>query len=54
MSENDIRGFVEAQFNEESVVDLLKRLSRNQNVEKNSYRGKDFYRYILAGRRSGG
>ncbi len=54
MSENDIKSFVESQFNDEFVVDLLKRLSRNPNVEKNSYRGKDFYRYILAGRRSGG
>lgn len=54
MSENDIKSFVESQFNEESVTGLLKRLSRNPNVEKNSYHGKDFYRYILAGRRSGG
>ena len=54
MSEKDIKSFVEAEFNEESVGDLLKRLSKNPNVEKNSYRGKDFYRYILAGRRSGG
>lgn len=54
MSDKDIRSFVESQFNDEFVVDLLKRLSRNPNVEKNSYRGKDFYRYILAGRRSGG
>ncbi|WP_367363169.1 hypothetical protein [Mesotoga sp.] len=54
MSEKDIKSFVEAEFNEESVGDLLKRLSKNPNVEKNSYRRKDFYRYILAGRRSGG
>jgi len=54
MSENDIKSFVESQFNDEFVVDLLKRLNKNPNVEKNSYRGKVFYRYILAGRRSGG
>ncbi|MGC9322245.1 MAG: radical SAM protein [Kosmotogaceae bacterium] len=54
MSDKDIRSFVESQFKEESVTDLLKRLAENPNVDKKTYHGNNFYRYILATRRSGG
>ncbi|AFK08100.1 Fe-S oxidoreductase [Mesotoga prima MesG1.Ag.4.2] len=54
MSDKDIRSFVESQFKEESVTGLLKRLAENPNVEKKTYHGNNFYRYVLATRRSGG